>query len=278
MTNSLLGKVNSIYRMKQSPELSEKFFDNRSTIHYSVVQLPFGGTWVGAEDATEYLRRLNVTLEIKEMHYELENYDEALGTFTVKTTMQGQWRRSGKPTSFSERHFGKLRGNKIRRLTIVALDIDEMLDGYFTRAEKFFNTLMKSLLQHGVGEQTLELVADDFVYVRPPTRENPDTDDIIHAKERSGKQGFAQFFADLFGSVDLQFGNHKFLYGNEREAVVLFPFTRFKLRSTGVDVTGDDVACYDQFVFDDEGKLKTWVPHLSRTFTHSEFYGAVSAP
>ena len=55
---------------------------------------------------------------------------------------------------------------------------------------------------------------DEFVYVRLMTRANPELNDIIQARERKGKQGFAQFFTDLFGSVDLQLGNHQFLYGN----------------------------------------------------------------
>ena len=268
--------VKKIYATFLSSELEIELFDDHSTLHYSIVQLPFGGRWTGAEDAAEYLRRWQATLDVREMDFELENYDEACGTFTVKTTIQGKWKRSGQPASFSERHFGEIRGNKIRRLTIIALDVDEMLFGYFTRGEKLFNKLMKSLLEHGVGLPTLELIADDFVYVRLMTRMNPEIDDIIHAQERKGKQGFAQFFADLFNSVDLRFGNHEFFYGNSTEAVVLFPFTKFKLRATGVEVTGNDVACYDRFVFDEEGKLKAWYPLLSRTFAHSEFYGSAS--
>ena len=270
--------VKTIYATPLSSELAVKFFDDHSTLHYSIVQLPFGGRWTGSEDLGEYVRRWQATIDLKKMDFELSNYDEAFGTFTVKTTIQGRWKRSGQLASFSERHFGSLRANKIRRLTIIALDVDEMLSGYFTRGEKLFNKLMKSLLKHGVGNPTLELIADDFVYMRLMTRSNPEINDIIFAKERKGKQGFAQFFADLFGSVDLQFGNHKFLYGDSMEAVVLFPFTKFKLRATGVDVTGDDVACYDRFVFDEEGKLKAWYPLLSRTFTYSEFYGPASDP
>ncbi|MDJ0592941.1 MAG: hypothetical protein QNJ72_23610 [Pleurocapsa sp. MO_226.B13] len=270
--------VKTIYATPLSSELAMKFFDDHSTLHYSIVQLPFGGRWTGSEDAAEYVRRWQATIDIKEMDFELENYDEAFGTFSVKISIQGRWKRSGQPASFSERHFGELRGNKIRQLAIIALDVDEILSGYFTRSEKLFNKLMKSLLEHGVGLPTLELIADDFVYVRLMTRSNPEINDIIQAKERRGKQGFAQFFTDLFGSVDLQFGNHKFLYGDSTEAVVLFPFTKFKLRATGVDVTGNDVACYDRFVFDEDGKLKAWYPLLSRTFTHSEFYGSASDP
>ena len=270
--------VKTIYATPLSSEFAMKFFDDHSTIHYSIVQLPFGGRWTGSEDAAEYVRRWHATIDVKKMDFELENYDEAFGTFTLTTTIQGQWKRSGQLASFSERHFGEVRGNKIRRLTIIALDVDEILSGFFTRGEKLFNKLMKSLLEHGVGLPTLELIANDFVYIRLMTRKNPEINDIIQAKERTGKQGFAQFFADLFGSVDLQFGNHRFLYGDSTEAVVLFPFTKFKLRATGIEVTGDDVACYDRFVFDEEGKLKEWYPLLSRTFTYSEFYGSTSDP
>ena len=277
MMYSLLEQVKRIYATLLSPPGAVKFFGDHSTIHYSVVQLPFGGTWTGKEDADEYLRRWQASVEVEKMDFEVENSDEAFGTFTVKTTIQGRWKRSGQMASFSERHFGELRGNHFRRLTIIALDVDDMLSGYFTRAETLFNTLMKSLLQHGVGLPTLELLADDFVYVRPPTRKNPEINDIIHAQSRTGKEGFAQFFTDLYGCVDLCFGNHKFLYGDDSEAVVLLPFTSFKLRSTGVEVTGDNLACYDRFVFDHQGKLKMWFPHLSRTFTTSEFYGPASA-
>ena len=268
--------VESFYITPLSPELVGKFFDEQSALHYSIVQLPFGGRWNGLEDAAEYVRRWQATIDVQYRDFELENYDEAFGTFTLKTTIQGRWIRSGQRASFSERHFGELRGSKIRRLTIIALEVDEMLSGYFTRAEKLFNNLMKSLLKHGVGQPTLELVADDFVYVRLMTRKEPEINDIIFAQERRGQQGFAQFFADLFGSVDLQFGSHKFLYGDAKEAVVLFPFNKFKLRATGVDVTGEDVACYDRLIFDEEGKLKEWYPLLSRTFTYSEFYGTAS--
>ena len=270
--------VKKIYATRLSSELAVKFFDDHSKIHHNIVQLPFGGRWTGSEDAAEYVRRWHVTIDIKNMDFELENYDEAFGTFTVKTTIQGRWKRSGQPASFSEKHFGEVRGNKIRRLTIIALEVDQILSGYFTRAEKLFNKLMKSLLQHGVDSPTLDLIAEDFKYVRLMTRSNPKIDDIIQARERKGKQGFAQFFADLFGSVDLQFGNHQFLYGDSTEAVVLFPFNKFKLRATGVDVTDNDVACYDRFIFDEEGKLKEWYPLLSRTLTYSEFYGAASKP
>lgn len=272
----LAAQVKTIYATPLSPELAVKFFDDHTTLHYNIVQLPFGGRWTGSEDTAEYVRRWHATMDIQKMDFELLNYDEAFGTFTVTITIQGRWKRSGQLASFSERHFGELRGGKIRRLTIIALDIDEMLSGYFTRGEKLFNKLMQNLLTHGVGSPTLELIADDFVYVRQMTRANPEINDIIFAQERRGKQGFAQFFADLFGSVDLQFGNHKFLYGDSLEAVVLFPFTKFKLRATGVDVTGEDVACYDRFIFDEEGKLKAWYPLLSRTFTYSEFYGPAS--
>ncbi len=274
---SLLERVKGIYATPLPWPLAVNFFDHHSTIHYSVVQLPFGGTWIGKEDSLEYLRRWQASFELEQMDFELENSDEAFGTFVIKTTIQGRWKRSGKTASFSERHFGELRGEHFRRLTVIALDVDDMLSGYFTRAEMLFNILMKSLLQHGVGLPTLELLADDFVYVRPPTRKNPEINDIIHAQERKGKEGFAQFFADLYGSVDLCFGNHKFLYGDDSEVVVILPFTSFKLRSTGVDVTGDDLACYDRFIFDDRGKLKMWFPHLSRTFTTSEFYGPAAS-
>ena len=272
----LAEQVKTIYTTPLSPELAVEFFDEHSTLHYSMIQLPFGGRWTGSEDLGEYVRRWQATIDLQEMDFELLNYDEAFGTFTVKTSIQGRWKRSGQKANFEERHFGELRGKKIRQLTIIALDVDEMLSGYFTRAEKLFNQLMKSLLRHGVDLPTLELIADDFVYVRQMTRKNPEINDIIQAKERRGKQGFAQFWGDLFGSVDLQLGNHKFLYGNSKEVVVLFPFTKFKLRATEVDVTGDDVACYDRFVFDEEGKLKAWYPLLSRTFSYSEFYGAAS--
>ncbi|MDJ0570189.1 MAG: hypothetical protein QNJ53_14245 [Pleurocapsa sp. MO_192.B19] len=270
--------VKTIYTASLSSELAVKFFNDHSTLHYSIVQLPFGGRWTGSEDIAEYVRRWQATIDIQEMDFELLNYDEAFGTFTLTTTIQGQWKRSGQLASFSEKHFGEIRGNKIRQLNVIALEVDEILSGYFTRSEKLFNKLMKSLLENGVGLPTLELIADNFVYVRQMTRSNPKINDIIHAKERRGKQGFAEFFADLFGSVDLQFGNHKFLYGDSTEAVVQFPFSKFKLRATGVDMTGDDVACYDRFVFDEEGKLKEWSPLLSRTFTYSEFYGSTSEP
>lgn len=274
--SDLAELVKTIYATSLSSKLAEKFFDDHSRLHYSIVQLPFGGRWSGSEDIAEYVRRWQTTLKLESMNFELENYDEAFGTFTVKTIIQGEWTRSGQRASFSERHFGELRGSKIRRLTMIALEVDEMLFGYFTRGEKLFNNLIQSLLQHGVGKPTLELVADDFFYVRQMTRKEPEINDIIFAQERRGQQGFAQFFADLFGNVDLQFGSHKFLSGDEREAVVLFPFSKFKLRATGVDLTGEDVACYDRFVFDEEGKLKEWYPLLSRTFTHSEFYGTAS--
>lgn len=268
--------VESFYTTPLSSELAVKFFDDNSKLHYNIVQLPFGGGWGSLEEVSEYFRRWQVAIDVQEQDFELLNYDEAFGTFTVTTTIQGKWKRNGELLSLSERHFGEIRGNKIRRLSIIALNIDEILSGYFTRAEKLFNKLMKSLLQNGVGLPTLELIADDFVYVRLITRANPEINDIIQARERRGQQGFAQFFVDLFGSVDLQFGNHQFLYGDSTEVVVMFPFTKFKLRATGVDLTGDDVACYDRFVFDEEGKLKAWYPLLSRTFTCSEFYGPPS--
>ena len=270
----LAEQVKKIYAALVSPELAVKFFDDYSKVDYSIVQLPYGGRWTGSEDVAEYVRRWHATIDVKKMDFQLENYDEAFSTFTVKTTIQGRWTRSGQFTSFSERHFGELRGSKIRRLTIIALEVDEILFAYFTRAEKLFNKLMKSLLRYGVGSPTLELLADDFMYERLMTRKEPEINDIIFAQQRRGKQGFAQFFTDLNTNVDLQFGNHKFLYGDKHEAVVLFPFTKFKLRSTGVDLTGDDVACYDRFVFDEEGKLKLWYPLLSRSFTYSEFYGS----
>ena len=47
----LVEQVNNIYARKQSPEVSAKFYNDHSTIYYSLVQLPFGGTWVGAQDA-----------------------------------------------------------------------------------------------------------------------------------------------------------------------------------------------------------------------------------
>ena len=265
--------VESFYTTPFSSELALKFFNENSQLHYNIVQLPFGGKWFGNEQVSEYFRRWQVAIDVHEHDFELLNYDEAFGTFTVQTTIQGKWKRNGELVSFSERHFGEIRNHKIRQLTIIALNIDEILSRYFTRAEKLFNNLMKSLLQNGVGLPTLELIADDFVYVRLMTRANPEINDLIQARERRGKQGFAQFFTDLFGSVDLQFGNHQFLYSNATEVVVKFPFTKFQLRATGVDVTGDDVACYDHFVFDEEGQLKTWYPLLSRTFTYSEFYG-----
>ncbi|MEM7555161.1 MAG: hypothetical protein AAF378_13865 [Cyanobacteria bacterium P01_A01_bin.84] len=146
----------------------------------------------------------------------------------------------------------------------------------FPSAEISICLLEGVIEEHGVGLPTLELIADDFVYVRLMTRSNPEINDIIQAKERRGKKGFAEFFVDLFANVDLQFGDHEFLYGDSVEAVVLFPFTKFKIRATGVDVTSKDVACYDRFVFDEDGKLKKWYPLLSRTFTHSEFYGSAS--
>lgn len=276
--SDLAELIKTIYATPLSSELAMKFFDDHSVLHYSIVQLPFGGRWSGSEDAAEYVRRWQASINVQKMDFELLNYDEACGTFTVKTTIQGQWKRSGQRASFSERHFGELRGNKIRRLTIIALDVDEILSRYFTRSEKLFNKLMKSLLENGVGLLTLELIADDFEYIRLMTRKNPEINDIIHAKSRTGKLGFAQFFADLFASVDLQFGNHEFLYGDSTETIVLFPFTKFQLRATEVDVTSDDVACYDRFVFDEEGKLKEWYPLLSRTFTHSEFYSSAAVP
>ncbi len=172
--------VKTIYATPLSSELAMKFFDDHSTLHYSIVQLPFGGRWTGSEDAAEYVRRWQATIDIKEMDFELENYDEAFGTFSVKISIQGRWKRSGQPASFSERHFGKLRGNKIRQLAIIALDVDEILSGYFTRSEKLFNKLMKSLLEHGVGLPTLELIADDLVYVRLMTRSNPEiSEDLL---------------------------------------------------------------------------------------------------
>ncbi|MDJ0704335.1 MAG: hypothetical protein QNJ46_13705 [Leptolyngbyaceae cyanobacterium MO_188.B28] len=147
--SSFSEQIKAIYTTNLSSDFAEKFCDDRSKIHYSAVQLPFGRTWIGSEEAAEYVRRLHATFDVREMEFEVENYDESYSTFTVKTTLTGQWKQTGKLASFSERHFGELRGNKIRQLTIIALDVDEMLSGFFTRAESLFNT---SKLSSGQSE------------------------------------------------------------------------------------------------------------------------------